>query len=168
MTVKNSAFGASGFRNPLITSVHASPSKTGNNTECVRLCSPPAPPFSLIAEENDENVGKTDPTNETEEEAVVTVKVEPETKIAVPVADEFKVHVYPNPSVHEFTLMVNSKSKEPVTIRIMDVNGVVKSVNAMVAKSNNIKVGKNLVAGIYTAEVVQGKNRQLIKLIKLN
>ena len=35
VTVKASAFGASGFGNPLITGIHASPSKTGNNTEVV-------------------------------------------------------------------------------------------------------------------------------------
>ncbi len=35
VTVKASAFGTSGFKNPMIASVHASPSKTGNNTEVV-------------------------------------------------------------------------------------------------------------------------------------
>jgi hypothetical protein len=41
VTVYNSAFNAGGgFGYPLITSVHASPSKTGNNTECVQPCTP--------------------------------------------------------------------------------------------------------------------------------
>ena len=35
VTVKLSAFGTAGFGEPLITSVHASPSKTGSNTEIV-------------------------------------------------------------------------------------------------------------------------------------
>ena len=39
VTVRNSAF-PGGFGYPLITSVHASPSKTGNNTECVQPCLP--------------------------------------------------------------------------------------------------------------------------------
>jgi hypothetical protein len=38
VTVNKSAFGASGFGYPFIASVHASPSKTGNNTECVKVC----------------------------------------------------------------------------------------------------------------------------------
>ena len=40
VTVNKSAFGSAGFGKPVITSVHASPSKTGNNTECVQLCMP--------------------------------------------------------------------------------------------------------------------------------
>ena len=39
VTVKNSAF-PGGFGYPRITEVHASPSKTGNNTECVTPCLP--------------------------------------------------------------------------------------------------------------------------------
>lgn len=35
VTVKKSAFGAAGFGQPYITGIHASPSKTGNNTEIV-------------------------------------------------------------------------------------------------------------------------------------
>src|ERR1043166_48778 len=35
VTVNKSAFGAAGFGYPQIVSIHASPSKTGNNTECV-------------------------------------------------------------------------------------------------------------------------------------
>ncbi|MGE3344581.1 MAG: SdrD B-like domain-containing protein, partial [Vicinamibacterales bacterium] len=49
VTVKASAFGASGFGYPRLTSMHASPSKTGNNTEPVKVvdCNnvpPPDPP----------------------------------------------------------------------------------------------------------------------------
>lgn len=41
VTVDLSVFGAAGFGHPEITSVHASPSKTGNNTECVEPVSCP-------------------------------------------------------------------------------------------------------------------------------
>jgi len=37
MTVDLAAFGSAGFGYPVITSIHASPSKTGNNTEPVTL-----------------------------------------------------------------------------------------------------------------------------------
>ncbi len=43
-TVKLSAFGSSGFGKPVISSVHASPSKTGNNTEPVAAVPCNAPP----------------------------------------------------------------------------------------------------------------------------
>jgi hypothetical protein len=35
------------------------------------------------------------------------------------------------------------------------------------AKNNTIKVGGDLKVGTYTAEVIQGLNRQIIKLVKL-
>ena len=59
------------------------------------------------------------------------------------VKDEFKVNVYPNPAGYEFTIMVNSISNELVTVRILDMNGTVRSVTALAAKSNTIKVGKD-------------------------
>lgn len=56
VTVAKSVFGATGIGTPVITSVHASPSKTGNNTEPVNLTTcPPAPqcgPITLTCPTN--------------------------------------------------------------------------------------------------------------------
>ena len=82
--------------------------------------------------------------------------------------DAFKVNVYPNPSAGEFSLKVISNSMEPIRVRIMDMNGAVKSVSNVVSKANMIKVGANLMSGTYMAEVTQGENRQVIRLVKLN
>jgi Metallo-peptidase family M12/Secretion system C-terminal sorting domain/HYR domain len=89
-------------------------------------------------------------------------------KKAIPEADLFKVIVYPNPSAGDFRIQVTSNSYEPVTVRILDVTGVVHSVNLMNSKTNTIKVGNHLKEGTYIAEVIQGTNRKLVKLIKLN
>jgi hypothetical protein len=86
----------------------------------------------------------------------------------IPEADLFEVIVYPNPSNSDFTIRVNSASDEPVTVRILDVNGLVMSVRSMNAKTNTIKVGGDLLGGTYIAEVIQGKNRKILKLLKLN
>ena len=83
-------------------------------------------------------------------------------------ADAFKVYVYPNPSAEEFSLKVISNSMEPIRVRIMDMNGTVKSVSNVVSKANMIKVGANLMSGTYMAEITQGENRQVIRLVKLN
>jgi hypothetical protein len=96
----------------------------------------------------------TDATDE--EEQVVEVK------------NEFNVQVYPNPSSTDFNVQVFSKSNEPVTVRILDNSGVVKSVSTISSKTNSILVGNNLPRGVYVAEVIQGNNRQVVKLIKLN
>jgi hypothetical protein len=81
---------------------------------------------------------------------------------------DFKVNVFPNPTAYDFNIQVMSKSNEPITIRILDINGKVLGVETVLSKANNIKVGSKLLSGSYIAEVKQGSNRQMIKLVKLN
>jgi len=83
-------------------------------------------------------------------------------------SDAFKVNVYPNPSAGEFNLQVFSKSNEPITVRILDVNGIVRSSNTVISKTNSVKVGSGLIGGTYLAEITQGVNRAIVKLVKLN
>jgi len=92
----------------------------------------------------------------------VAAVIEPEE-----VVEAFNVNVYPNPSASDFSLLVTGKSNEPVVVRIIDMNGVVRSTNTVVTKSA-IKVGANLKGGTYMAEVIQGENRKMVKLVKLN
>ena len=84
------------------------------------------------------------------------------------VPKDLDVMVFPNPSASDFRIVVNSTSDEPVTVRIMDLNGAVKSVQPVLPKSNVIRIGANLQTGIYLAEIIQGKKRKVIKLIKVN
>ena len=84
------------------------------------------------------------------------------------VIDQISVQVSPNPSNGDFILQVTSKSHEPVTVRIMDMNGVVKSVSLLNSKTRTLKAGSNLLAGTYMAEVIQGSIRKVVKLVKLN
>lgn len=116
------------------------------------ICTPPAPPFteSLVA-----------PT----EEPLVTGHV---AEIVPENAKPFTVRVYPNPSSAGFGIMVNSTSPEPLTIRVMDMSGNLLSAFTKVAKGNVINLGNELRPGNYLAEVIQGNNRQVVKLVKLN
>jgi hypothetical protein len=95
----------------------------------------------------------------------VTVVVTPQVEL---LQADFGVNVYPNPSAYDFGIQVMSKSSEPVTIRILDLNGKVRSVQTQISKTNSIKVGNNLAGGTYFAEVTQGSNKQVVKLVKLN
>ncbi len=110
-------------------------------------CSPPAPLQSLIK--------PTEPFKETP-------------AILEEVKDQFKVNAYPNPTAGEFSLQVFSNSNDPFMIRIMDMKGVVKSVNTIVSKTSVIKVGAGLIGGTYIAELTQGNKRTWVKLVKLN
>ncbi len=83
--------------------------------------------------------------------------------------NEFKVNIFPNPSSTNFKLNIDSKSNEPVTIRILDMVG--KEINVIQSsktKSSVLQIGAALIAGTYFAEIKQGSNRQIVKLVKLN
>ena len=84
------------------------------------------------------------------------------------IPDAFHISVSPNPSGADFLIQVFSRSNEPVRVRILDNNGVVRAVGSLVSKSNYLVAGRDLVSGIYIAEVIQGNNRKALKLVKLN
>ena len=46
------------------------------------------------------------------------------------------------------------------------MNGKLMGVHTQQTKANNIRVGNKLAGGTYIAEVIQGKNRQAVKLVK--
>ena len=80
----------------------------------------------------------------------------------------FQVKVYPNPSSTDFSIQVMSSSNVPISVRVMDVSGHVLNVNTAVMKGATYKLGSELRGGTYFAEVTQGVNKQVVKLIKLN
>ncbi|MGB4937440.1 MAG: PA domain-containing protein, partial [Ferruginibacter sp.] len=99
----------------------------------------------------------------------ITINEEPVVELPkVEKAEAFEVRVYPNPSAHDFSLQIFSRSNEPVTVRIIDAKGSLKQVQTGLSKANLLKVGADLIGGSYFAEVIQGTNRKVVKLIKLN
>lgn len=84
------------------------------------------------------------------------------------VVEDFKVLVAPNPSSTEFLIQVFSKSNEKLNVRIFDNNGVLRSVSTPASGNNYVIVGNNFAAGLYMAEIIQGNNRKVVKLVKLN
>ncbi|MCI9845985.1 polysaccharide lyase family 8 super-sandwich domain-containing protein [Flavobacterium pectinovorum] len=78
----------------------------------------------------------------------------------------FKVIVAPNPTKTEFNIStIGGDSTQAVTIRIFDISG--RKISVLKVNSNQtITTGSELIAGIYLAEVTQGKNKKTVKLIK--
>ncbi len=81
-------------------------------------------------------------------------------------ANELRIKVYPNPTSSYFIIQLYSKNTEPVTVRILDMNGRVMSVETKPLKTGNITVGADLPQGIYIAEIRQGKDIKTTKLVK--
>jgi hypothetical protein len=89
--------------------------------------------------------------------------------IAAPlvIGQSFEVKVSPNPASSYFLLQVKSGDKEnKVTVRIADAFGRTVQNEVMTA-GNTIQFGERYVNGTYFAEVVQGKERKVVKLMKL-
>lgn len=99
---------------------------------------------------------------------ITDVNKENTVPVVIEKAESFQVKVYPNPSPNEFRIQVTSNSNEPVTVRILDMNGKVQTVDSRLLKSNIITIGSQLMGGTYMAEVIQGNNRKVFKLVKLN
>jgi len=73
----------------------------------------------------------------------------------------------PNPSSNYFNLSAQSKNSEPLIIKIMDLSGRVLELKNGVIPNNSLQLGYNLKAGIYIAEVTQGKEKVQLKIVKL-
>jgi hypothetical protein len=83
-------------------------------------------------------------------------------------ASSFDVTVAPNPSSYEFDLKIISNKNEPITIRIIDAVGSLKTIITDKLSGSNIKIGRDFRPGTYFAEVIKGNERKVIKLIKIN
>ena len=89
------------------------------------------------------------------------------TRNKIVVAGSLKISVLPNPSRSSFTISIESNNDLPVHIRILDIAG--REINQLRDLSANSVVipGNNLKPGFYLAEVVQGNERKIVKLVKI-
>lgn len=77
----------------------------------------------------------------------------------------FNVKAYPNPTNHQFTMVIEGGSTEKIDVIVYDIFG--RKVNH-VEKSDGqtVQFGERLPRGYYTAIIKQGANQQTVKLIK--
>jgi Bacterial Ig domain/PA14 domain/Secretion system C-terminal sorting domain/Galactose oxidase, central domain len=77
-----------------------------------------------------------------------------------------KVTAMPNPSVSYFTINTKSISDKPISVTIMDVTGRIVERKQNIAANGTLQVGNKLGAGVYFVEVIQGTQKQRLKLVK--
>ena len=86
-----------------------------------------------------------------------------------PEANVLSLRFAPNPSTTSFTLKVESSDKTlPLTLRIVDQYGRVVETRGKLSAGQNLQVGSSYRPGLYYAELLQGDNRQQVKLLKLS
>jgi hypothetical protein len=78
-----------------------------------------------------------------------------------------QVKVAPNPSTDHFNLYISSNNNLPVTIRVSDAYGRLISQQATISSNSYTQIGSELMNGLYIAEIIQGKERRVVKLVKI-
>ena len=114
-----------------------------------------------------------DPTMVVGNGSVITIKgnVIPTNTIMQPRMDELTkplaVSVIPNPSRTYFNLIIESGREEDLTLRVVNVLGQQVEGRAGLPANGSIRIGDNYRPGLYFVEIGQGKERRLLKLVKL-
>jgi hypothetical protein len=77
----------------------------------------------------------------------------------------FGVMVSPNPSTQRFTLQLPVYGEGVALVRVYDLNG--KLVEEIRGSDKTITFGERLIPGTYIVEVIQGNNRETVRVIKM-
>ena len=108
-------------------------------------------------------------TTDNNDAAVVDTLQSPEISIDDKGASkDLRVEVMPNPSSTHFNLVIKGTPDSPVTVRVLDMFGRVVETHQNIASNNTLKVGQRLSGGSYVAEITQGNQRKIVRLIKVN
>ena len=76
--------------------------------------------------------------------------------------------ISPNPSRNNFNLVIQSNSNAIMTLRIVDIYGRVISSQPGISPNSVIRLGDDLKTGVYFAQLIQGTETRIIKLVKIN
>jgi hypothetical protein len=79
-----------------------------------------------------------------------------------------KVTASPNPSADHFNLKIESSGRAPVSVRIMDLSGKVILTRSNIPANSSLRVGSEWINGLYFVEIIQGREKKLVRLAKLN
>ncbi len=63
-------------------------------------------------------------------------------------------------------MVLQSRRTEPVSLRVADVLGRVVEVRRGITANGTLRIGDNYRPGIYVVEVMQGKDKVVMKLVK--
>ncbi len=82
-------------------------------------------------------------------------------------AKNFNVTAFPNPSTSQFSMRVESNNTtEKLNMRVMDIYGKVVEMKNGIAPNTTIRFGSSYLPGVYFTEIMQGKKKLTLKLIK--
>jgi uncharacterized lipoprotein YddW (UPF0748 family) len=81
--------------------------------------------------------------------------------------NRINIKVRPNPSADQFVLQLQSSVDRPLRISVVDNNGRIVEVRNNVMPNSTITIGSEYPTGIYYVVVIQGNERQTVRLLKI-
>lgn len=98
----------------------------------------------------------------------VTTAAAVNARISEPAMGKLSVQVFPNPSPVEFTLLISGLNlTEKINVRILDLQGRIVEQHTNINPTQKLTIGDGFRSGVYFAEITQGAERKIIKLLKL-
>jgi hypothetical protein len=132
---------------------------------CLKEVVPIVGPGAFASDEAVAQAETSDPIQIKQEEKNKVAKDEPAR--VVKETSSLSVTVSPNPSKSDFVLNLEYNRFLPVTVRILDISG--RQIQVLSVKANQmIRFGGEFKRGTYLVEVVQGDQRKLVKVMKMN
>lgn len=81
--------------------------------------------------------------------------------------NKLQVSIAPNPSKEDFSLLINATGKEVITVRVYDLTGRIYFETKLTDPNSILRFGENLRPGIFITEVIQGRRRETLKIVKV-
>jgi len=81
--------------------------------------------------------------------------------------EKLTVKAQPNPSAYYFNLLTQSNSNQPLIVRLIDLTGRILETKNGIDANGILQFGHNLKPGVYIIEVIQGKEKVQLKVIKI-
>jgi hypothetical protein len=76
------------------------------------------------------------------------------------------VRALPNPSGNEFQVTFTGDGSKPVTLRVTDITGRLLLNQSGIRVNSSLNIGAGWKQGTYIAEIIQGTEKQMIRLVK--
>jgi hypothetical protein len=83
-----------------------------------------------------------------------------------PVVEKDSFTVYPNPIKTQSTLHIKSDITEPLSLKIVDMKGIICFSSDEYLTNEDIKIGEKLSTGVYIVNAAYGSIKKSIKIIK--
>jgi hypothetical protein len=83
-------------------------------------------------------------------------------------ARDLVVTAMPNPTIDYANLAIKGQKNVPISVRVLDVFGQILEKHEKVLPGSTIRLGRTWANGTYFAEVIQGEQRKVVKIIKTN